>query len=225
MFWQRVTYSIPRSTVFLGTEIPVFRAPRRAMSWAGGDRDIGLVGGGGVAPAPLVVLGIDDEVDRPPQQAAESGAIGRPVGFGQEHRGEAVAVHRTVVADSFFDDVAGRGGAALEVVDDAVDLRAVRAAGRGAAGRGRRVRELGDADVLPVAAGGAERAVRELPLRQPLQAAVDGGLCLRRHEGGRRSRVGLPVRREEQRQAGCAPNRAMKSRRRIPNDAPAESPQ
>ena len=76
--------------------MPGVAAARRAMTWQivtemSASSPLRLI-----APAPFVVLRVDDQLDGLGELLADVGARRHAVDFGQEQRGEAVAVHRPV---------------------------------------------------------------------------------------------------------------------------------
>ena len=115
------------STVSLGTNRPAFRAAAERVDLTDGDRDIGVAADRLVAPAPLGVLGVDDQADGLLEFLADLGPMGHAVGFGQEQRPQAVRIHRPVGRGRRDRDEARGGGVVHDVGEGPVDLRAVRA--------------------------------------------------------------------------------------------------
>src|SRR5260370_1300198 len=118
------------------------RVARRAQGHdlAYGHGQIRVHGARLIAPAPFVVLRVDDEPDRSTQRApqliAQLTIVDHAVDFRQEQGGETVAVHRAVEGAARVVEEAGHIGvlAAEDVADRAGDVLAVATSARLIAG-------------------------------------------------------------------------------------------
>ncbi len=145
-------------------------------------RNVGIAAHRLVAPAAFVVLRVDDQVDGLGEFFADLGPVDHAVGFGQEERGEAVAVHRSVTARAGHVDEAALLRVGQDEIDAARNVLAVRAAaGRAAAPQKGHAGQAAHGHIAAVAAG-SERAVVMLLLRDEGQTALDRPLGFGRDE-------------------------------------------
>ena len=136
---------------------------------------------GSYAPAPLLVLRIDDELHGPLQAVSHTRCFRHSVDFAEKQRGETVIIHRAVPRVAVVEDEAVGLHPRQEKVDRLLHIRAVLAASRriarrkkGHSGKSR------DSDATAAAGHRAERSVAViLPSRQIRQAGIDRLLRLR----------------------------------------------
>ena len=93
----------------LGDVEPGVARRAEGVDLADGHGEVGVVRDRLVTPAPLVVLGVDDQPDGLLELLADLGPVGHAVGFGEEEGAEAVGVHRAVGGGAGDGDESGGG--------------------------------------------------------------------------------------------------------------------
>ena len=101
--------------------MPALCAARRAITWQTVTEMSASFLLRVIAPAAFLVLRIDDQLDGQAELVAEVRALGHAVALGQEERGEAVAVHRSLGRRRRLDDEAAGLGVGQQVVDGPLD--------------------------------------------------------------------------------------------------------